>query len=65
MKKKKEKKEEEKPTTRKYILYCEGCDSSSEHFLLLIEYYTKQVRQVWCRVCDKMTNWSLEKKVLK
>lgn len=61
MKKKKDKEEKkaDKPTTRKYMLYCENCSSSSEHFLTNFEVYNKRVRLVWCRVCDKMTCWKM------
>lgn len=56
-KKKKPKKPE--PTTRKYLVYCEGCNASSQHFMTGVEYYAKTIIKQWRKVCDKMTNWKL------
>lgn len=61
---KKEKKDKKKknngPSTRIIMLYCEGCNSSDEHFMTNIEIFSKTIRLVWCSICNKMTNWGLK-----
>ena len=55
----KKKKKAEKPTARKYIVYCEGCNASSQHFMTFVEVYNKTVMKQWCKSCDKMTKWAI------
>ena len=49
----------ERLTTRKYLVYCEGCNASSQYFITFVEVYAKTVMEQWCKNCDKMTKWAI------